>query len=305
VPLAAAYWVADRCGDLAYVLCVPLRRNVADNLGQVLGPGASARQVEWVVRRVFRTSARNLVDLLRVPHVSPEELARSVQVCPGRWAEFERLAAAGQGVLLVTAHLGPFDIVGQVLTARRYPFITLTRRTVPVLLDVVVHSLRTSHGLRIEPESPGAIRRMLEALRRGELVGLVADWDGSRSGAPVVFFGRETTLPAGPVRLARATGAPILAAFARRLQRGYQLMLEPPFYVERTGDAVGDLRAGLQRLVELFERHIREAPEQWVIFQRVWPDRLLAAHPRVLGAPALAAGPLGQETGASCPPVAS
>lgn len=273
VPLPLAYWLADRCGDLAYLLLKTYRRNVQHNVALALGPGADAQEVRHVARRVFRNSARNFIDLLRVPHLSPDELIRSIQVCPESWAEFERLAASGQGAVIVTAHLGAFDYVGQLLSARGYRFTSLTTRTVPELLDAAVNYLRTSRGLRIERATPGGIRRVILALRRGELVGFAADRDFFQNGWPVIFFGKETTLPPGPVRLARSAGVPILAAFTRRLKRGYQLLIEPPFYIERTDDTARDLRSGLQRLVELFERHIREAPDQWVIFQRVWPER--------------------------------
>jgi KDO2-lipid IV(A) lauroyltransferase len=273
VPLPLAYWLADRCGDLVYLLLKTYRRNVQHNVALALGPGADAQEVRRVARRVFRNSARNFIDLLRVPHLSPEELIRSIQVCQESWAEFERLATSGQGAVIVTAHLGPFDYVGQLLSARGYRFTSLTTRTVPEFLDAAVNYLRTSRGLRIERATPGGIRRVILALRRGELVGLAADRDFLQNGWPVIFFGKETTLPPGPVRLARSAGVPILAAFTRRLKRGYQLLIEPPFYIERTDDAARDLRSGLQRLIELFERHIREAPDQWVIFQRVWPER--------------------------------
>jgi len=63
VPLPVTYWLADRCGDLAYLLFARLRRNVAGNVAQVLGAAASARQVRRVVRQVFRASGRNVLDL--------------------------------------------------------------------------------------------------------------------------------------------------------------------------------------------------------------------------------------------------
>lgn len=277
MPLWLVYWLADRAGDLVYALSSTYRRNVEHNVAQALGPEVTPADVSRTARRVFRTSARNFVDLLRVPHLSPAELAESIQVCPESWAEFERLATSGRGAVIVTAHLGPFDYVGQILTARGYRFTSLTTRTVPELLDAAVNYLRTSRGLRIEQASPAGIRRVVLALRRGELVGLAADRDFFQSGWPVIFFGKETTLPPGPVRLARAAGVPILAAFTRRLHRGYQLLIEPPFYVDRSDDPVRDVRMGLQRLVETFERHIRAVPDQWVIFQRVWPDSAVPA----------------------------
>jgi len=87
--------------------------------------------------------------------------------------------------------------------------------------------------------------------------------------------------------------------FTRRLQRGYQL-LEPPFRVERTSDTAADRRGGVQRLVELFEQHIREAPEQSVIFQRVWSERLDVAPELAHEATVLTGEPLDRETVPSC-----
>ena len=67
-------------------------------------------------------------------------------------------------------------------------------------------------------------------------------------------------------------GAPIVLVFTRRLSNGYVLSVEEPFTVERTGDEQRDLVNATSRIVEVFERQIRENPEQWVMFQRVWPE---------------------------------
>ncbi|HEU4793238.1 MAG TPA: lipid A biosynthesis acyltransferase, partial [Nitrolancea sp.] len=74
LPERLAYWIADRCGDIVYALFPTYRQNVGSNVAQVLGAGASPEQIRHVARRVFRTSARNFVDLLQVPHRSAERL---------------------------------------------------------------------------------------------------------------------------------------------------------------------------------------------------------------------------------------
>jgi KDO2-lipid IV(A) lauroyltransferase len=273
VPERLAYWIADRCGDIVYVLFPTYRRNVGSNIVQVLGAGASHEQVGRTVRWVFRNAARNFVDLLQVPHVSVERLRASVDVSEESWRQLDQVVAAGRGGIIVTAHFGAFDYVGQIFWANGYPLTSLVTRTVPEFIYTGVTYLRESRGTRLEQVTPGGLRRVLAALKRGELVGILADRDFFQNGWPVTFFGKETTLPPGPVRIARDTGAPIVASFNRRLKHGHQLVVTPPFHVERTRDADRDIHNALQRLAAMFERAIRETPDQWVIFQRVWPER--------------------------------
>lgn len=273
LPKRVSYWIADRCGDIVFALFPTYCQNVGSNIAQVLGAGASPEQVRRVARQVFRNSARNFVDLLHVPHTSPERLRASVAVSEESWRHLDQVVAAGRGGIIVTAHFGAFDYVGQIFWANGYPLTSLVTRTVPEFIYTGVTYLRESRGARLEQVTPGGLRRVLSALKRGELIGILADRDFFQNGVPVTFFGKETTLPPGPVRMARDTGAPILASFNRRLKHGHQLVLSQPFYVEKTKDAEEDIRLALQRLAGMFERAIHESPEQWVIFQRVWPER--------------------------------
>jgi hypothetical protein len=109
-------------------------------------------------------------------------------------------------------------------------------------------------------------------LKRGELIGIVADRDFFQNGKAVTFFGRRTTLPPGPIRIARDAGAPIVPTFARREGDGYYMEVEEPFMVPKTDNVEADVQKGLERLVAVFERHLRAAPDQWVMFQRVWTE---------------------------------
>jgi lauroyl/myristoyl acyltransferase len=273
LPKSVGYWIADRCGDLVSSLFPTYRRNVGSNIATVLGSDGMPDQVHRLTRQVFRTSGRNFLDLLHVPHYSSGSLRASVSVSEESWGRLDQVIHAGQGGIIVTAHFGAFDYVGQIFWANGYPLTMLAARTVPEFIYTGVNHLRTSRGARLEEVTPGGVRRVMMALKRGELIGILADRDFYQNGLPVTFFGRETTLPIGPVRMARDTSAPILAVFAKRLKHRYQLVIEPPFHVDKTGDAERDIRNALQRIASIFERTIREAPEQWVMFQRVWPER--------------------------------
>jgi KDO2-lipid IV(A) lauroyltransferase len=279
-PISVGYWLSDRCGDVVWALVPAYRANVRANLSRATGRPENSREVRRLSRKVFQYSARNFFDLMRVALLSDDELRAAVYGSKESWDRLEAARQAGKGGIIASAHYGAFDYTGQSIFTHGYPIISLTTRTVPPFIYRVVTLLRKSHGLTIEEATPSGVRHVLGAIRRGEFAGLITDRDFFHNGVAVKFFGEETTLPSGPARIARDSGAPILTVFTKRLSKGYILTVEEPFYVERSDDARRDIGEAMQKIVTIFERQIRESPEQWVMFQRVWPaagDRSVAS----------------------------
>ncbi len=119
----------------------------------------------------------------------------------------------------------------------------------------------------------GAMRRLLTALREGQLIALVADRDITGTGVEVEFFGERTALPAGPAALALRTGAVLLPVAAYFKEgRGHHIVIGAPLETEATGsrdDQVADLT---QQVAATFEDLIRRAPSQWHLVQPNWPS---------------------------------
>jgi phosphatidylinositol dimannoside acyltransferase len=270
MPDPARYWLADRAGDVWHRSAPTYRGNVRENLQQALGPERRDADLDALVRDVFRDNARNFTDLFQLPHWDRRDFDSKVRV--NDWSLLERAFDPGNGVVLVTAHLGAFDVVGQAISAHGLPLTAVTGRTTTRFIFDAVNYLRASNDLKIVEANPGGVRTVIKALRRNEAAAFLADYDFFRNGLPVRFFGRETTLPPGPVRLARDTGAQVIGAFAQRCRDGYQVNFTTPFNVEKTRDLEADLTAGMIKLVEMLERAIGPIPEQWVILQRVGPD---------------------------------
>lgn len=311
LPWRLRFWVGDRIGDVWRLGAPTYRANVRDNLRQAFGASAAAPDLDpaadpvhahdpgharaadhdpalgldhdptyerdpavdldALVRGAFRINGRNFTDLFRMPHWSPRDFDRMVRAEAG-WGVFDEAIGRGKGVIVVTAHLGAFDVVGHAIGARGIPLTALTGRTTTRFIFDAVNYLRRGHNVSTVEATPAGVRQVIRALRRGEAAGFLADYDFFRNGLPVSFFGRETTLPPGPVRIARDTGALIVGAFARRTGEGYALSFAGPLEIPRSRDLDADLAAGMDRLVALLEHAISAMPEQWVILQRVWPD---------------------------------
>jgi KDO2-lipid IV(A) lauroyltransferase len=268
-------WLRNGVADLAGIVWIRLtpvyRANVIANLGQVMGPGAPEPLLEAMARRIFRMSARNFGELLRLRHLKPEQLRRLVKISEADLAIFAEAARRGQGVIIATAHMGAFDLVGHAIAAQGVPLTVITGRTTSrFLFDAVTH-LRHSHNVMMVEPSPAGVRQVIRALRRGELAGFVADYDFFQNGTPVTFFGRKTTLPPGAIRIARDTGALVVPMFPFRVDGVHHLRLGEPFTVPRTRDIDADVAAGMAILTSRLEEGIGATPDQWVLFQRAWP----------------------------------
>lgn len=268
LPRHAAYRLADAAASLAYRLNHAGREAVHANLRHVLGRQATLVELHRFGREVFRTSARNYVDLFALRRLSPADLDPLI-----RRHGSERLddaVASGRGVIVVSAHFGNPEVLG--LVPREWP-VELTVLVEPLdppeLLELYAR-LRAVKHVRFVAVSPGALLDTVRRLKRGELLGLAVDRNVVGEGARLPFFGGETTLPTGAAALAVRTGALVLPAFGVRSQDRYDLYLEPPFEASRTGDNAADVRATALRILGIVERFIRRWPGQWTVFEPVW-----------------------------------
>ena len=273
VPRRVGYLLADLIGVVGFLVLGGYRRAVLANLSQVMGCPAHDRLVRRAARRCFQTSARNFWDLCSLPHTSPGRLLQRVDIEPEAWRTTAEAVARRRGVVIVTAHLGAFDVAGQFITLFQTKPLIPTAQTTSGRIFHVVTWLRRSWGAIIEPPSPGLLRSMITYLRHGGVVGIIGDRDVTHTGLPVTFFGAPTTLPPGPVRLALETGSALIAMFCPREGDRYRVLVRE-ISLQRTGNRDLDLETNLGAVVALLEEHIRRWPEQWVIFERIWqPDR--------------------------------
>jgi KDO2-lipid IV(A) lauroyltransferase len=268
LPRPVGYWLADRAGDLAWCGARAARRAVAGNLTRVTG----RKPTRQLVRLVFRHGARNYYDTFLIPTLGPDELRGLVQV--EGWSQLEAALAAGKGAIMVGVHLSSVALCGQIVAARGHSITTVTEAADPPDLNEFLLRLRSGGGVRALPLGGDLMRQLLAALRRNEVVGLVMDRDIAGTGVAVDFFGAETRLPGGAALLALRTGAPILPAVAVRARgdrfRGW---IANPVDVERVADPGESVRRTTAAIARRFEPYIRAHPEQWTVFQPIWPSQ--------------------------------
>jgi KDO2-lipid IV(A) lauroyltransferase len=145
------YRLVDGLAVLAYLCIGRYRRAVLSNVSQVLGRPTSDRRVRAAALGCFKTSARNFWDLCCLPHTRPGWLVQRTMWTPDEWAILLDAVKRGRGVVVVTAHLGAFDYVGQLLTLLPTAPLILTVQTTAGWAFETVTWLRSSWGGHVEP----------------------------------------------------------------------------------------------------------------------------------------------------------
>jgi lauroyl/myristoyl acyltransferase len=254
-------------GSLWYASAPMARAAVHDNLRQILGRAPNWREVMVV----FHHGAFNYWDTLLTPHLTQARF-RALMIVHGA-EHISAARAAGRGVVCATAHLGSVAFVGQIVPALGHPMVSLVEPIDPPEVLEFFTRHREGLGARMLPIGKSALRELFLALRRNEVVGLVADRDVSGAGPTIQFFDAPTQFPEGVAALAVRTGAPILIAIAARRSDGrFDALFEPLPPVTLTGDPKVDVLELTQAIARRLEYHIAIHPEQWTVFQKRWPE---------------------------------
>jgi len=273
-------WLAGFSADLAAraaLRLAPGRRAMsARHMRRVLGPVASEEEVQASVRQVFRCYARYWVETLRLPSVSGKQLDQMFSI--EGLSFFEEAQALGKGVICALPHVGCWEVAGVWLIRQDFPLTAVAERLEPPEVFQWFKELREEKfGLTIlTDDDPLVARTLIQKLRQGESLALLADRDLSGGGPEVDFFGERTTLPAGPARLAIQTGAVLLPiGIFEKGDWQYEAVVRPPIPMPSEGTKKERARVATQALATEFEQLIRRAPHQWHLLQPNWPsDRL-------------------------------
>jgi KDO2-lipid IV(A) lauroyltransferase len=265
LPEPVARGVFRAAADLAVRRNGPGTQQMRRNYARVV-PKAGPAELDELVRAGLRSYARYWKETFRLPRMDHEKIFRQVhEVFVGEQlidAALER----GKGLVLALPHTGNFDVSGIWLVGYQGPFTTVNERLKPESLYRRFVDYRESLGFEILPSEGGAYRLLMERLRANKIVCLVTDRDLTRRGIPVTFFGEETRMPAGPARLAAATGAQILIVDNTFTDDGWGVRVHTPLFVHGRDDVVPTT----QRMADAFAADIANHPADWHMMQKLW-----------------------------------
>jgi predicted LPLAT superfamily acyltransferase len=249
------------------------RRAVTRNLQRVSRKRGLALQ--WKVYWVFYSFCDLMVSYCFVPQATDSQLLDMLVDSEGSGAKISQCLAAGNGLIVWTAHVGNWEFASRLLAM--YGRVNVARVVEDNPAEITLRNLMASERIKtvdIKRGVPATIE-LLQALRRNEIVAIQGDRVYQRHTLDVLFFSQATSFPLGPFLLSQVSGAPVLPAFViRRGWLRYQALIGDPIppvpSSAKRADDVAGLHEAMCQAVTFLEKILTTHYDQWMNYFDFW-----------------------------------
>jgi KDO2-lipid IV(A) lauroyltransferase len=282
IGLRAASAVGAGLGTLGF-RPLAIRREVVERQLRAAFPVMRAEEVERIARASYANLGRTTTETALIPLYDRERIIDMFEAVEG-WSIVEERLARDRGLILVSGHLGNWEIGGAYLAARGLPMQVVARYMENPLFDGYLTRTRERVGMAVLHDDE-AVRRVPRALRSGKAVAFLIDQGAvGLASTWVPFFGRLAKTPRGPAVFALRLGAPIVFGVAIRQPSGRFRLTFEPIDTTQTGNLEADIDRIVTDYTAALERWVRRAPEQYLWQHRRWKHQR-AGTPPELGEP--------------------
>ncbi|MDR2399406.1 MAG: lysophospholipid acyltransferase family protein [Endomicrobium sp.] len=268
-PFKLAVKIGEFIGIISFYLINFRRSHVIDMLTQSF-PKKSKAEIERIARNTYKNFARTVVEIMFFSIMADEEIKKLFVYTNEDLVK--KSHAAGKGVILMSAHLGNWELTG-LACSKIYPMSAVVANQSNVLVDKMIDNVRTNQGFATISRDGMAFRSVMKALKRNEIVVFLADQDAGPHGVFVPFFGRSTSTPKGAAIFALRVKCPIIIVLGVRQKNGVIKVNFTEVPMPNTGNEDKDIEAINTFYLKKLESIVREYPEQWFWFHRKWKTR--------------------------------
>jgi len=267
LPLRVSLFLGSRIGDLLFYLDARHRAIAYSNIKRALGKNLAPLELLRLTRGSYQGFGQNFIEIFLIPLITKEYIAKYVTI-EGR-DNIDRAFHKGKGVIFLAMHAGSWELSNVICSSLGFPFNFVIREQRHPRLNELLNSYRRLRGCKLI-QRQNETRELIEALKRNESIGVTVD-QGGRDGILVKFFGKDSSMATGALRLALKYDSVILPVYHTRINGPYaKVIIEPPFELKKTGGPDNDLRENLQRLMPIYERNILRYPREYMWSYKVW-----------------------------------
>ena len=230
-------------------------------------PEKDKKWKENIYRGTISNIGRNIIEFPKIPqYFKSGSIREIVQIKKGK----ENLDKyRGKGAILVTAHLGNWEIAGSSLTAYSYPITALAYRQKNTEINNLIEKIRTESGLRIIYHDQ-TLKEFLKALNSGEFIAFLVDQNALRHrGTFVDFFGMKASTVTFPAKLSLKYKKPVLFSYCifNEKSKSYEL------FIEEIDTENKDIKQLTQDYTKAIEEAVRKYPSQYLWTHKRWKTR--------------------------------
>ncbi len=247
-------------------------RHIARINLRIAFPDLSEKERNLIARRSFQNTARNLLELSRLPRLTRRNIGKLVSYDEiSGLGNFQAAMARGKGILYLTGHFSAWELLPAAHALYGYPLCFVTRPLDNPYLESYLLKIRRSTGNKVISKK-NAARHILESLKAKESVGILMDQNTSlNEGIFADFFGIPAATSTAAARFALHTEATVLPGFiVPNGNRGYSIHFLPPLDLVRTGDPKRDIEINTRLFNRTLEGIVRSYPECWLWGHKRW-----------------------------------
>ena len=264
----AACKVGERLGALGY-RPLRIRKRIVERQIAAAFPDLSRGAVVQLARESYEHLGRTFIETALLDSIGKDGLQALVESVEG-WEEIEDVMAKGTGAVLVTGHIGNWELAGSYVAARGIPLDAIVRGMANPLFDAYINHTREAIGMTVVHDSD-AVRRTPRSLRAGRAVAFVADQGVMGLASTFVpFFGRPAKTPRGAAVFALRFDVPVVFVVALRKPNGRYRIVVERIEAPQTGDRERDVDAIVARFTQHLEKWVRAVPAQYFWQHRRW-----------------------------------
>lgn len=267
-PFRLGLWFGKMLAIGSYNLLKSRKRITDDNIIQAKSKGflANVPASAELARRVWAHLGMVGSEFLYY-YANPHQILEAVTI-EGE-ENLQKILAKKKGGILVSAHIGNWELMGSFLALKGYPVNPIVKVQDNPIFDKIIEKHRQTVGMKLISKT-GFLRPIIKAFRNNELVSFMTD-QTDRRGMEIPFFGRKAYFPRGAAEFALKTGTPMIFLYIVRENRfKHTIYVSEEIEVTETGDYTQDLQTLTTRLVGMIQTAIETHPEQWLWMHRLW-----------------------------------
>ena len=265
LPNSAGRYLGKLIAALAYLITPARREHSRLNLKKALN--LNKQESKKMIKEVYKNLGYDFAEFLLEDSFTEEDIEKMVDFNDLEY--LDQALAEEKGVIIYTAHLGNWELLGAVLAIKGYKINSIAREQNNSLFDQKINQIRRGIGIGIIPKGL-AVRQVFKKLKDNQLIAILGDQDARDHGWKLKFFERDASTYAGAVQFAKRTGAPIVPLFFHRKDwLKHEVQCYPPRRIKKDASEA-ELKSELQSLLELTEKEIKKAPADWMWLHKRW-----------------------------------
>lgn len=268
LPRACGLRLFGAIGRVAFLFPNREKQRTLDHLSLIYGDRWDRRKIRRVAWNVYAMLGKNMFDAVYLSRASRQRFNALVKHDDlGRFREAYR---RGKGVIVITAHIGCFEMLLHFFARNGFRSFAVGRRMFDPRIEGLVRRVRSGEDIEYMGRDEGPVK-VVRRLKEGKAFGVLIDQDIRVESVFAGFLGRPAHTPCGPLKIAMKLNIPVVVATtARQPDNTHYVFLSKPLPLANTGDFNKDLVANVQTANDLIGETIKRFPEQWVWMHRRW-----------------------------------